>query len=292
MQDHQPKKPLSPLIRVLALILALIVIGGSIFAIVSPRQKAPASLLSSVSHAYADSTEKPWKDLKRGSSGAEVRRAQQALQALEYYDGKIDGNFSKAFEAAVLAFQKDFGLEENGVLDEETYLLLIAELPEETPSPAPTARPPSPAPTARPTAAPRPSASPAPREDARDAEEVVYGESYSDKEHVAAYLRLFRELPPNYITKQEAQALGWVSSWGNLWKVAPGKSIGGDRFGNYERQLPVRQGRTYYECDIDYDLDRNRYNGGRNDKRIIYSNDGLIFYTGDHYKTFEEITEP
>lgn len=104
--------------------------------------------------------------------------------------------------------------------------------------------------------------------------------TYTDKEHVAAYLHEFGCLPSNYITKKEAEDLGWVSSKGNLNKVASGKSIGGDRFGNYEKQLPVKKGRQYYECDIDYKK------GSRNAKRIIYSNDGLIYYTEDHYESF------
>jgi hypothetical protein len=108
---------------------------------------------------------------------------------------------------------------------------------------------------------------------------------YTDKDHVAEYLRQFRRLPDNYITKREAQNLGWVASRGNLWKVAPGKSIGGDRFGNYEGSLPSKKGRTWYECDIDFD------GGYRNEKRILYSSDGLIYYTEDHYNTFEDITE-
>ncbi len=106
---------------------------------------------------------------------------------------------------------------------------------------------------------------------------------YSDKEHVAAYIHKYNKLPDNYITKAEAEDLGWVSTKGNLWKVAPGKSIGGDRFGNYEGLLPKKKGRTYYECDIDYK------GKTRNAKRIIYSNDGLIFYTSDHYETFEQL---
>ena len=70
---------------------------------------------------------------------------------------------------------------------------------------------------------------------------------------------------------------------GTLDKVAPGKSIGGDKFGNYEKILPVKKGRVYRECDIDYQK------GNRNAKRIVYSNDGLIYYTGDHYKTFTKL---
>ena len=109
------------------------------------------------------------------------------------------------------------------------------------------------------------------------------GESYSDKEHVAAYLRAYGELPQNYITKKEAQALGWVSSKGNLWEVAPGKSIGGDYFGNYEKLLPEKKGREWHECDIDFD------GSYRNAKRILFSSDGLIYYTDDHYETFTEV---
>ena len=82
----------------------------------------------------------------------------------------------------------------------------------------------------------------APAQTAAPEEYVARGESYSDMPHVAAYIRAYGELPPNYITKKEAQALGWVSSKGNLWDVAPGKSIGGDRFGNYEKLLPEKKG--------------------------------------------------
>ena len=81
------------------------------------------------------------------------------------------------------------------------------------------------------------------------------------------------------MTKKEAQSLGW--SGGSLEKYAPGMVIGGDRFGNYEGLLPKKSGRTYYECDID------TYNAKRGAKRIIFSNDGLIYYTEDHYESFE-----
>ena len=131
------------------------------------------------------------------------------------------------------------------------------------------------------------SPSPVPPSPSPDPDRIVVTEDgeYTDKEHVAEYLRQFRHLPDNYITKNEAQRLGWVASYGNLRKVAPGKSIGGDRFGNYEGQLPSKRGRTWYECDIDFD---GTY---RNEKRILYSSDGLIYYTEDHYNTFEDITE-
>ena len=105
--------------------------------------------------------------------------------------------------------------------------------------------------------------------------------TYTSKEDVAAYLHQYGHLPSNFITKKEAKKLGWVSSEGNLREVAPGMSIGGDYFGNYEGNLPEADGRDYHECDIDSD------GGYRGAKRIVYSNDGLIYYTEDHYETFE-----
>lgn len=260
MQENKKTLKRSSLARILALIAALAVIIGSIAAFAAPKTQTSGFL--GISHAQADG----WKTLKKGSSGQEVRNAQEALKELGYYNGKVDGNFSKAFEEAVMAFQDDFGLKKTGQLDEETYLLITEDAGEET--------------AGRETEKKQPAATDPPEKEPF----VVFGEAYSDKDHVAAYLHEFRELPPNYITKQEAQKLGWVSSWGNLWEVAPGKSIGGDRFGNYEGQLPTAKGRKYTECDIDFD---GKF---RNAKRIIFSSDGLIFYTEDHYSTFEEIT--
>ena len=114
---------------------------------------------------------------------------------------------------------------------------------------------------------------------------VEYGESYYSKDEVALYLYAFCELPPNYITKNEAMALGWDSRKGNLWDVAPGACIGGDRFGNYEGALPRQRGRQYYECDVNYE------GGFRDEYRIIFSSDGLIYYTEDHYETFTLLYE-
>ena len=105
--------------------------------------------------------------------------------------------------------------------------------------------------------------------------------TYTSKEDVSAYLHEYGHLPSNFITKKEAKKLGWVSNEGNLDEVAPGMSIGGDYFGNYEGTLPEAEDRDYYECDIDFD---GTY---RNAKRIVFSNDGLIYYTEDHYETFE-----
>ena len=132
-----------------------------------------------------------------------------------------------------------------------------------------------PAPTAAPAQATKETASP---------KVIVYrGQSYSTRDEVAAYINQYHVLPPNYITKSEAQKLGWDSSKGNLWQVSSQKSIGGDRFGNLEGLLPKAAGRQYYECDINYQ------GGFRGAERIVYSTDGLIFYTADHYKTFRKL---
>lgn len=104
--------------------------------------------------------------------------------------------------------------------------------------------------------------------------------SYTSKEDVALYIHLYGHLPPNFITKKEAEALGWKG--GSLEPYAPGKCIGGSRFGNYEELLPVKEGRSYTECDIDT-LGADQ----RGAKRIVFSNDGLIYYTEDHYESFE-----
>ena len=112
--------------------------------------------------------------------------------------------------------------------------------------------------------------------------DVVKGKAYTDKDHVAAYIHVYKTLPPNYITKGQANKLGWKTK-GSLDQVAPGKSIGGDRYGNYEKKLPDKQGRTWKECDIDY------VRGNRNAKRICFSNDGLIYYTSTHYQKFERL---
>ena len=103
---------------------------------------------------------------------------------------------------------------------------------------------------------------------------------YTSPEEVAQYINLYHKLPSNYITKDEARALGWDSSSGNLQKVAPGKSIGGDRFGNYEGRLPKGK---YFECDVNYS---GGYRGG---ERLIYKTDGTVYYTNDHYESFQQL---
>ncbi len=104
--------------------------------------------------------------------------------------------------------------------------------------------------------------------------------TYTSKEDVALYLHLYQQLPPNFITKSEARKLGWEG--GGLEDYAPGMCIGGDRFGNYEGLLPEAEGRYYTECDID-----TLGSDSRGAKRIVFSNDGLIYYTEDHYESFE-----
>lgn len=114
------------------------------------------------------------------------------------------------------------------------------------------------------------------------AETPAIGEDgvYTTKDDVALYLHTYGHLPSNFITKKEAEKLGW--SGGSLEPYAPGKCIGGSHFGNYEGILPEKDGRSYTECDID-----TLGAGSRGAKRIVFSNDGLIYYTEDHYETFE-----
>ena len=109
---------------------------------------------------------------------------------------------------------------------------------------------------------------------------------YTSKEEVALYLYTYGKLPSNFITKKEAENLGWKKKdgeAGQLHVVAPGMSIGGSSFGNYEGLLPEKKGRKYFECDINY------IKGNRGAERLVYSNDGLIFYSGDHYESFEQL---
>ena len=109
---------------------------------------------------------------------------------------------------------------------------------------------------------------------------VVKDGIYTSKDEVAAYIYRFGGLPQNFITKKEAIALGWDAKSGNLWQVADKKSIGGDRFSNREKKLPEASGRKWFECDIGY------RGGRRGAERIVFSNDGLIYYTPDHYENF------
>lgn len=103
--------------------------------------------------------------------------------------------------------------------------------------------------------------------------------TYTTKDDVALYIHLYGHLPDNFITKKAAEALGW--SGGSLEPYAPGKCIGGSHFGNYEGILPEADGRSYTECDINTLGAKSR-----GAERIVFSNDGLIYYTNDHYESF------
>ena len=126
----------------------------------------------------------------------------------------------------------------------------------------------TPVPKAEPTPVPKPTATPGPMEAAQELADYIF-------EH--------GELPENFVTKREAMNMGWRTQYQNPGDISPGLTIGGDAFGNYQRQLPYVKGRRFYEADC-------YYNGGRrNEYRIIYSSDGHVWYTGDHYETFVEL---
>ena len=115
--------------------------------------------------------------------------------------------------------------------------------------------------------------------------EIDEDASYDTKDEVCAYLVQFHRLPSNYMTKKQARKEGWER--GPLHQTIPGRCIGGDVFGNYQEILPEKDGRMYHECDID-----TLTSESRGPKRIIYSGDDdngdwNIYYTDDHYETFE-----
>ena len=129
------------------------------------------------------------------------------------------------------------------------------------------------------TAEAEPAAAPA-EDPATETEVPDEDGSYTTKEDVLAYLIAYGHLPANFITKNEARAAGWEG--GSLERYCPGKCIGGDRFGNREGLLPSAKGRVWTECDINT-LGKK----SRGAERMVFSNDGLIYYTGDHYESFE-----
>ena len=146
-------------------------------------------------------------------------------------------------------------------------------MPPETHAPAPeTDAPPSETP---------PEDTPATAPPATEAPALDADGFYHTKDEVALYLHLYGRLPDNYVTKREAQELGWTGGSVERY-TGEGTAIGGSRFGNYEGLLPEKEGRTYQECDID-----TVGKSSRGAKRIVFSNDGLIYYTGDHYESFE-----
>jgi len=167
-------------------------------------------------------------------------------------------------------------------------VLIWLWLPETDTAPVPTAAPtselslltPSPA-SPRPSKAPAPTPKPTPAPSA-DTQTVREDGTYTGKDDVALYIHTFGHLPSNFIKKKDAEAAGW--SGGSLERVLPGMCIGGDYFGNYEGQLPKAKGRRWTECDIDTLGAKSR-----GSKRIVFSNDGLIYYSPDHYESFEKL---
>ncbi|MFH8134459.1 ribonuclease domain-containing protein [Pantoea osteomyelitidis] len=112
------------------------------------------------------------------------------------------------------------------------------------------------------------------------------GESISaltDATRVASWLQQHHQLPDYYISKNAARRQGWDAGKGNLCEVLPGKAIGGDRFSNREKRLPQQAGRQWYEADVNYRC------GHRNADRLLYSSDGLILLTTDHYRSFKKV---
>ena len=97
-----------------------------------------------------------------------------------------------------------------------------------------------------------------------------------------AAVRATGRLPRRYVTKDEAEGLGWRPG-SDLCDSAPGRVIGGDRFGNRERWLPEKRGRRWFEADLDFAC------GRRGAKRLVWSSDGLVYVTTDHYETFRKV---
>ncbi len=154
--------------------------------------------------------------------------------------------------------------------------------PSAPPAPSPAAQQ-TPAPPETPSSGAEQSAAPTPEAPAETTPGPTVEEDgwYSSKEEVALYIHLYGHLPGNYVTKREAQELGWTG--GSVERCAgEGTAIGGSRFGNYEGLLPEAEGRVYTECDI------GTVGGtSRGAERVVFSNDGLVYYTGDHYESFE-----
>jgi hypothetical protein len=102
--------------------------------------------------------------------------------------------------------------------------------------------------------------------------------------NVANAVHATGRLPSCYVTKAEAEARGWRPGR-DLWAVAPGAAIGGDGFGNRERQLPPRWNGGYVEADLDY------AGGPRGGHRLVYvrgmGEAWLFFVTTDHYRSFK-----
>ena len=177
----------------------------------------------------------------------------------------------------------------------------VQPAPTPVPNPAPIVTPADPEPDPEPEPEPEPTPAPTPAPAPDDSTEVVidgdyaydpvtgaeveFDGEYTTKDEVALYIYAFGDVPSNYITKTKARRQGWVQDQGNLWDVLPGMSIGGGGFENIEGEVPVPYDpdRTWKECDINYS------GGYRGPERLVYSDDGYILYTGDHYDTFEQL---
>lgn len=169
----------------------------------------------------------------------------------------------------------------------EVLETVTAALPEATEAFAVTTQAPkvTKAPTEKPTKTPKATKTPKPTNTPKPTEAPAAEETgpIIEPQAIADYLFEHGELPDNFITKKEAQALGWDSSRNYVSDVAPGKSIGGDWFGNYQGKLPRAKGRIFRECDCNY------VKGRRKDDRIVWSSDGRVWFTDDHYETFTEL---
>ena len=149
---------------------------------------------------------------------------------------------------------------------------------------APESPPPDPAPEPDEAEAPEEEPEPEPEEAPEEPGLTVTEDGwYNTKDEVALYIHLYNRLPENYVTKNQAEKKGWQG--GSVEKyTGEGTAIGGNRFGNYEGLLPKAKGRSYTECDINTVGKKSR-----GAERIIFSNDGLVYYTNDHYKSFEQL---
>jgi len=110
---------------------------------------------------------------------------------------------------------------------------------------------------------------------------------YTAKDSVATYIYLFHKLPSNYVNKATGQTLyenetgNTFSKWNfNPWTLL-GVMIGGDIFYNNEGLLPSEN--SYRECDVDY------HDSSRGTKRLIYTLNGIVYYTANHYESFTKI---
>lgn len=196
-----------------------------------------------------------------------------AIVLLISFSGLHDENTSigQAFQNLLSLFQQTPANQEHTTQDDSILQTVSAASQSQYTAAARATKKPS---KPKATATPKTSATPNP------AAALKKNGSYTSKDEVALYLHSYGTLPRNFITKKEALELGWDNTVNYVGDVAKGMSIGGDRFGNFEGKLPKEKGRQYYECDIDYSGKK------RGSKRIVYSNDGLIYYTDDHYNSF------